>query len=267
MVDSVSGGSGDDDPGRGDGRDEHDDESAAESSGNAAETSGGRRERKKKKQRSFWKELPILIGVALVLAFLIQHFLARVYMIPSGSMEQTLQINDRILVDKVTYAFSDVEPGDVVVFKGPKSWMPEGSSTGSDNEVVGFFRSIGSVFGLAPPDEKDFVKRVIATGGQKVSCCDDHGNVQVDGKSLREPYINAPAGRKQLPRQQFDPVTVPEDKVWVMGDNRGNSCDSRCQGGGGVAGAVPVDNIIGKARFVVLPPSRWSTVSDTNPQQ
>lgn len=265
MVDSVSADSGEEEPERPYGRDEHDGESAAESDND--NTTSRRRRGKKQKQRSFWKELPILIAVALVLAFLIQYFLARVYMIPSGSMEQTLQINDRILVDKVTYEFSDVEPGDVVVFKGPRSWMPEGSSEGSQNEVVGFLRSVGSVFGLAPPDEKDFVKRVIATGGQTVSCCDADGNVKVDGESLHEPYIHAPAGREQLPRQEFDPVTVPEDKVWVMGDNRGNSCDSRCQGGGGVAGTVPVDNIIGKARLIVLPPSRWSTVGDTNPQQ
>ena len=257
----------DDEPERDDDREASRGESPFDPSDKGGQGTGGRRASGRKRQRSFWKELPILIVVALVLAFLIQHFLARVYMIPSGSMEQTLQVNDRILVDKVTYEFSDVEPGDVVVFKGPQSWVPENASQGSDNAFVGFLRSIGSVFGLAPPNEKDFVKRVIATEGQTVSCCDEQGRVQVDGEPLHEPYINGPDDLTMLANQEFGPVTVPEDKVWVLGDNRGNSCDSRCQGGGGAAGAVPVDNIIGKARLVVLPPSRWSTIGDTNPQQ
>ncbi|MFF5988997.1 signal peptidase I [Prauserella flavalba] len=240
----------------------------AESSEQGPDASAGPR-RKQKKQRSFWKELPILIVVALVLAFLIQQFLARVYMIPSGSMEQTLHgcagcTPDRILVDKITYDFSDPEPGDVVVFRGPPAWT-EGDPPPeeSDNAVANFFQSIGSVFGLAPPDERDFVKRIIATGGQTVECCDDQNRVVVDGKPLDEPYIYWQGAHEQA---DFGPVTVPEGTVWVMGDNRNNSADSRYQGHGGVRGAVPVDNIIGKARFIVLPPSRWGTVSDHNPQ-
>lgn len=226
-----------------------------------------RKGKRKKNQRSFWKELPILIVVALVLAFLIQQFLARVYMIPSGSMEDTLRIGDRILVDKITYDFSDPVPGDVVVFKGPPSWTKNDVPTqDSSNGFVEFLQSVGSVFGLAPPDEKDFVKRIVATGGQTVSCCDDQNRVMVDGQPLREPYIHWPAGRAHT-QQPFDPVTVPGGSVFVMGDNRTNSCDSRCQGGGGVPGTVPVENIIGEARLIVLPPSHWSTIDDPNPQE
>lgn len=220
----------------------------------------------KKKQRSFWKELPILIVVALVLAFVIQHFFARVYMIPSGSMMQTLQVGDRILVDKITYNFSAPEPGDVVVFEGPPTWVPRGSVDDSDNAFVDFLQSIGSVFGLAPPDEKDFVKRIIATGGQTISCCDDKGRVTVNGDPLKEPYIYWPPGVPHV-QKEFGPVTVPEGSVWVMGDNRTNSADSRFQGGGGVAGTVPVEYIIGEARLIVLPPSRWQTIDDPNPQK
>jgi signal peptidase I len=225
---------------------------------------------KQKKQRSFWKELPILIVVALVLAFLIQQFVARVYMIPSGSMEQTLHgcpgcTPDRILVDKVTYRFSDPEPGDVVVFRGPEAWVEDDPpSESSSNPIAGFFQNVGSAFGLAPPDERDFVKRIIATGGQTVECCDDENRVVVDGKPLDEPYIYWQGGEEK--QREFGPVTVPDDAVWVMGDNRNNSSDSRYQGGGGERGAVPVDNIIGKARLIVLPPSRWDVVSDHNPQ-
>lgn len=230
-----------------------------------------RRHRKMKKQRSFWKELPILIVVALVFAFLIQQFLARVYMIPSGSMEETLHgcpgcTPDRILVDKVTYNFSDPAPGDVVVFKGPDPWVEnELPAQGSSNAVADFFQDIGSVVGLAPPDERDFVKRIIATEGQTIECCDEQNRVMVDGQPLDEPYIHWENGdRTQL---EFGPVTVPEDTVWVMGDNRNNSQDSRYQGGGGERGAVPVENIIGKARIIVLPPTRWDVISDHNPQQ
>jgi signal peptidase I len=225
--------------------------------------------KQKKQQRSFWKELPILIVIALVLAFLIQQFLARVYMIPSGSMEETLHgctgcTPDRILVDKVTYNFTDPEPGDVVVFRGPDAWVEnEAPPATSGNAVARFFQSVGSVFGLAPPDERDFVKRIIATSGQTVECCDAQNRVMVDGKSLDEPYIHWEGKPVQA---EFGPVTVPRGTVWVMGDNRNNSSDSRYQGGGGVRGAVPVDNIIGKARFIVLPPSRWGAISDFDPQ-
>ncbi|WP_246258065.1 signal peptidase I, partial [Amycolatopsis anabasis] len=131
----------------------------------------GKRHRKPKKQRSFWVELPILIVVALVLAFVFQHFFARVYTIPSGSMETTLHgctgcYGDKVLVDKIVYDFTDPTPGDVVVFKGPEPWTEnDAPPQESGNAVVRFFQSIGSVFGLAPPDERDFVKRIIATGG------------------------------------------------------------------------------------------------------
>ncbi|MBK1786757.1 signal peptidase I [Prauserella cavernicola] len=242
----------------------------AESAETGADDAPAASRRKQKKQRSFWKELPILIVVALVLAFLIQQFLARVYMIPSGSMEETLHgcagcTPDRILVDKITYDFSDPGPGDVVVFRGPQPWVENDAPVPeSGNSVARFFQSIGSVFGLAPPDERDFVKRIIATGGQTVECCDDENRVLVDGRPLDEPYIYWQGGREE--QDDFGPVTVPEGTVWVMGDNRNNSLDSRFQGGGGERGAVPVDNIIGKARLIVLPPSRWGTVSDHNPQ-
>ncbi|WP_026360988.1 signal peptidase I [Amycolatopsis nigrescens] len=236
--------------------------------------SGGRhsrRRRKPKKQRSFWVELPILIVVAFVLAFVFQYFLARVYTIPSGSMETTLHgctgcYGDKVLVDKIVYDFSDPTPGEVVVFKGPEPWTENDAPTErSDNAVVRFFQSIGSVVGLAPPDERDFVKRIIAVGGQTVQCCDANNRVIVDGKALDEPYIHWEELRPQQ-QARFDPVRVPEGMVWVMGDNRNDSMDSRYQGGGGERGAVPVDNIIGKARIIVLPPGRWGGVSDHNPQ-
>ncbi len=143
---------------------------------------------------TFWKELPLLIVVALVLTFLIQTFLAKVYVIPSGSMETTLHgcigcNNDRVLVDKVSYRFADPAPGDVVVFRGPDSWSSEVIVEQPGNALVRGLQLLGSLVGLAPPDEKDFVKRVIAVGGQTVQCCDSRNRVLVDGEPLNEPYI------------------------------------------------------------------------------
>ncbi|MFD9895349.1 signal peptidase I [Amycolatopsis sp. NPDC059027] len=224
-----------------------------------------------KKKRSFWVELPILLVIALVLTILIQTFLAKVFLIPSGSMETTLHgctgcTNDRVLVDRVTYDFTDPSPGDVVVFKGPETWSThEIASQESSNIVVKALRGLGSLVGFAPPDEQDFVKRVIATGGQTVQCCDTSNRVMVNGKALDEPYVHW-EGEINPKRQQFAPVTVPQGSVWVMGDNRNDSCDSRCQGGGGLNGTVPVSNIIGKARIIVLPPSRWGGITDHDPQ-
>jgi len=229
-----------------------------------------RSRRKPKKKRSFWKELPILILVALVLTFLIQQFVARPYMIPSGSMEKTLHgcvgcTPDKVLVDKLVYLFGEPEPGEVVVFKGPPAWVENDPRITRSDGIAGFFQELGSLIGLAPPDERDFVKRIVAVGGQRVKCCDKQGRVLVDGKPLDEPYIyNAPGSHGT--QKSFEEFTVPAGRVFVMGDNRNNSQDSRFQGGGGVRGTVPVDNIIGKAQFIVWPPGRWGGISDHNPQ-
>ncbi|WP_223198957.1 signal peptidase I [Solihabitans fulvus] len=226
--------------------------------------------RKSRRKRSFWQELPILIGVALVLVFLIQTFVGRVYLIPSQSMEQTLHgcagcVGDRVLVDKMLYDFTHPAPGEVVVFKGPDTWDHSEAAPRSDNVLVRWLQQAGSMVGLAAPDEEDFVKRVIAVGGQTVRCCDSSNHVIVDGKALDEPYVYWEPGRSTV-QDSFAEVKVPDGYLFVMGDNRNDSRDSRYQGNGGVAGLVPVDNVIGKARFVVLPPSRWQGVGDHNPQ-
>lgn len=206
---------------------------------------------------------------ALVLTFLIQTFLARVYVIPSASMEPTLHgcpgcTNDRVLVDKLTYQFRDPRPGDVVVFRGTDSWGSEFSSQRSNNVLVRGLQQAGSVIGLAPPDERDFVKRVIAVGGQIVQCCDQQNRVMVNGTALAEPYA---AFIGPEPQNEFGPVTVPQGGLWVMGDNRNNSADSRQHVTDGRLGTVPVDNVIGKARLIVLPVARWQGITDPNPQQ
>ena len=228
-----------------------------------------RRPRLPGKPGSFLRELPVLIVVALVLSFTVQTFIARVYVIPSASMEPPLHgctgcSNDRILVDKVSYRFTDPRAGDVVVFRGPDNWTPDFSTTRSSTLVLRGLQQLGSVVGLAPPDERDFVKRVIATGGQTVQCCDDSGRIVVDGTALTEPYVvnDFPflTGQQSCTTplrsgRCFDPVTIPAGSLWVMGDNRSNSADSRRHG------PVPVDGVIGKARLIVLPVTRCQVVN------
>jgi len=225
----------------------------------------------RKRKRPLWQELPILIGIALVLTILIQQFVAKVFLIPSASMESTLHgctgcFGDRVVVDRVTYDFTDPSPGDVIVFRGPDTWnTAEIAKQEPGNIFSKALRGLGSLVGFASPDESDFVKRVIAVGGQTVQCCDPQGRVLVDGKPLDEPYLHWRNPDKQT-QDPFPPFTVPPGGLWVMGDNRNNSCDSRCQGGGGLNGVVPVGNVIGKARLIVLPPSRFGGVSDHDPQ-
>ena len=164
-----------------------------------------------RKKWPFWVELPILILIAFGLTFLIQTFIAKVYYVPSGSMEQTLHGSssggDRILANKIVYDFRDPEPGDVIVFSGPPTWVPETVITGPTSWFGQALQALGSVVGIAPPNEKDYVKRVIAVGGQTVMCCDAEGNVMVDGTSLHEPYIYEPI---EFMPGELDCSTVPD---------------------------------------------------------
>ncbi|WP_408014597.1 signal peptidase I [Rhodococcus xishaensis] len=249
--------------------------------GTDEENAGKTRAEKGKKPRSFWRELPILILVALVLSFLLQTFIGRVYLIPSESMEPTLHgcpgcTGDRIVVEKISYRFGDPQPGDVVVFRGPESWSENYTSRRSSNVVLRGAQELGSLVGLVPPDENDLVKRVIATGGQTVECCDDQGRVLVDGEPLTEPYVTMDypftpgvqtCDTALKSGRCFGPVTVPEGNLWVMGDNRSNSADSRFHVYDELQGTIPTDNVIGKATFIVLPPTRWGTISSPDIQQ
>ncbi|HLS79068.1 MAG TPA: signal peptidase I [Nocardia sp.] len=238
---------------------------------------GGRRRRKQtrkaKTQRPFWQELPILVVIAAVIAALMVTFVGRPYVIPSQSMEETLQIGDRIYVQKISYYGSDPQPGDLVVFVGPESWNTRYQSIRSDNAVVRGVQNFLSYFGLVPPDENDLVKRVIAVGGQTVQCCDAEGRVMVDGKALDEPYVENDF--RWLPGQQnasypsgrvFGPVLVPEGHLWVMGDNRNQSADSRAHVGDEFQGTVPIENVRGKAVVKIWPLNRIGPLHSEDPQ-
>jgi signal peptidase I len=173
-------------------------------------------------------------------------------------MEQTLHgcpgcTGDRVLVNKVPYWFGEPEPGEIVVFKGPDTWSPEIEVGEPSNWLTGVLLWLGRTVGVAPPSEDDFIKRVIATEGQTVECCDGEGRVTVDGEPLDEPYIyeNTP-----MSERAFRPVTVPDGRLWVMGDHRSASADSKAHIDDEYSGTVGVDDVIGKASVIVWPPSR-----------
>ncbi|GHG55407.1 signal peptidase I [Streptomyces griseocarneus] len=217
--------------------------------------------REPSRQRSFWKELPLLIGIALLLALVIKTFLVQAFSIPSESMQNTLQRGDRVLVDKLTPWFgSKPERGEVVVFHDPGGWL--GESPAANNGPIGTgIQKVLSFVGLMPSaEEKDLIKRVIATGGDTVECKGDNQPVVVNGKPLDEPYIfpgNTPCGDKP-----FGPVKVPEGRIWVMGDHRQDSLDSRWHmEGDKFQGTVSEDDVVGRAVAVAWPLNRLDVLS------
>ena len=213
--------------------------------------------RKRSSSGSFWRELPILILIALALALLLKTFLVQAFYIPSGSMENTLQVGDRVLVNRMVYRLGDIERGDVIVFNGVDSWTPEVQISEPSNPVTKVVSSIAGAFGFATPNEKDFIKRVIGIPGDRVKCCDKQGRITVNGVPLDETYV-FPGDKPS--EQQFD-VVVPEDRVWVMGDHRGASSDSRYHLGDPGGGTIPIDHVVGKAFLVVWPFAHFATLS------
>jgi signal peptidase I len=217
------------------------------------------------------------------------NFVARGYVVPSEAMEPTLHgcggcVDDRVMVDKRAYRTSSPQPGDVIVFKAPPSWNVGYKSIRSHNTMVRWVQNMLSIMGFVPPDENDLVKRVIAVGGQTVQCRSDTG-LTVGGKRLTEPYLDpstmmADASVYPCLGPEFGPVSVPQERLWVMGDNRTHSADSRAHcanipadldrgvlcTGDPTSGTIPMGNVIGKARSIVWPPSRQSDIKSVNPQ-
>ena len=205
--------------------------------------------------RQPWWDIPVTIAVALGVVLLITTFLVKPFSIPSGSMENTLQVGDRVLVNRAVFKVRDIERGDVVVFDGSGSFVPPQVAPDRD-PITGALVWVGQSFGLVAPDSTDFIKRVIGTGGDRVTCCDAQGQITVNGAPLVEDYL-FPGDAPSL--QPFD-VKVPDGMLWLMGDHRSASADSRSHMGDPGGGFVPESSVVGRAMTVVWPISRIQNI-------
>lgn len=203
---------------------------------------------------AFVIDFVVIIGTALVLSVLIKAFLIRSFYIPSGSMLETLQINDRIIVNVMVPELIPLERGDVVVFRDPGGWL--GAITELKKEPLQeAFDFVLGTFGITAPDSAEhLVKRVIGLPGDVISCCDPEGRVIVNGVAIDEAYLRPGSIPSEL---EFD-VTVPQGSYWVMGDNRQNSTDSRYHQDLPSAGFVRLDYMVGRAIVVSWPVENWN---------
>jgi len=198
-----------------------------------------------KKPGSFWRELPILLGVAILVAILVRYFVLQTFYIPSPSMEHTLNINDRVLVNKLVYDFRSPHRGEIIVFKAPEQWRNQ-------------------------PEGEDFIKRVIGVGGDRVVCCDARQRILVNGEALDEEYVyRAQDGTQDPPAKETFDVTVPAGRLWVMGDHRSASGDSLqhfIETDSDMAeSTIPEGEVVGRAfvRFWPLSRATWLSVPTT----
>jgi signal peptidase I len=198
---------------------------------------------------SLLKELPVLVIVALVVSLFIKSFLVQFFYIPSGSMENTLQIKDRVAVNKVPFISENIKRGDVVVFRDPDNWLPEIVDYSTNQYVAKAKNALVTVGVLPNPAKQYLVKRVVGVGGDRVVCCTKDGNLTINGVEVTEPYIFA--GNKPS-EMKFD-VTVPKGKLWVMGDHRGASADSRYHQDDINKGFVPLSKVTGRVVGVIWP--------------
>ncbi|HEX8627220.1 MAG TPA: signal peptidase I [Catenuloplanes sp.] len=201
-------------------------------------------EQTEKRRGSFWRELPILLGVAILVAVLVRAFALQTFYIPSPSMEHTLDINDRVLVNKLVYEFRNPERGEIVVFKAPTDWR-------------------------SGPEGEDFIKRIIGVGGDRVVCCDAQERLTVNGHPLDEPYLYSSDGVKDKAADENFDITVPQGRLWVMGDHRsasGDSLEHWQQSNKNIELAtVPEESVVGRAFVVFWPVKRAKWLSVPGP--
>jgi signal peptidase I len=217
--------------------------------------------RKRRGVAIFIRDLLIIFVVALLISFLIKTFLVRSFYIPSGSMENTLLVQDRIIVNQLEPGLVPVSRGDVVVFRDPGGWLPPQAPI-EQNPIVAALDWTMSVVGLSAPDSNDhLIKRIIGLPGDHVVCCNALGQMSVNDVPLQEPYILLPEGQTSASKDAFD-VVVPKDSLWVMGDNRYDSLDSRYHPDTPGKGFVPLDNVVGRAMVISWPMERWSWLDD-----
>ena len=204
-----------------------------------------------RRARPFWRDLVIIVVAALILTIVLKAFVVQVFSIPSGSMENTLLPGDRVLVNKLVYRFRDIARGDVIVFSGQGSWGPEAPPP-PGNPLVRLWDATTNLVGVTAPGT-DYIKRVIGIPGDHVACCDAQGRVTVNGVPLNEQSYIHPG---DAPSQVTFDITVPPGRLWVMGDDRADSDDSRYRTNDPGNGTVPESAVVGRAFVIIWPPSR-----------
>ncbi|CAN5504490.1 hypothetical protein BH10ACT6_BH10ACT6_00140 [soil metagenome] len=217
------------------------------------------------RSRSAWRflrDVLLILLAAVVISFLIKTFLIRSFYIPSESMENTLLVNDRIIVNELEPKLMPIQHGDIVVFKDPGGWLPPATETPQVNAFASFVDWALAIVGLTAPDSNDhLIKRVIGLPGDRVACCNAFGQMTVNGVPLDEKYLLLPAGATKVSRDDFS-VTVPPNSLWVMGDNRYNSKDSRYNRDQPGNGFVPYDDVVGRAVLISWPIDRWTLLDN-----
>ncbi len=215
------------------------------------------------RRRRLWplvRDVLVIIVIAVLVSFLVKTFLVRSFYIPSGSMEQTLQVQDRILVDELTPRFGGYDRGDVVVFRDPGGWLPTEPSP-ERSVLVEAVDWVLALVGISAPDSKDhLIKRIIGLPGDHVVCCNALGQITVNGVPIDESsYLNLADGQNAPDVVEYD-VVVPEGSLWVLGDNRDASRDSRYNMDQPGKGFVPLDNVVGRAFLITWPLSRFGWI-------
>lgn len=211
----------------------------------------------------FVRDILIIFLAAILISFLVKTFLVRSFYIPSPSMTNTLQVGDRIIVNELVPTLTPVTRGDVVVFTDPGGWLSNDTKTeGSSNPLIRTVQSALTTIGLGTADSDDhLIKRVIGLPGDKVECCNEFGQIEVNGVPIKEPYIDVSVVQKA---DAFTySVTVPKGHLWVLGDNRYNSDDSAAHNAEHDADPfVPMSDVVGRAFVITWPAARWSWLSD-----
>ena len=228
---------------------------SGDDAGGAEQPPPTRRARKRPRRRSALVELLVLGVIAVVLALIIKTYAIQAFFIPSASMENTLDIGDRVLINKLVYDFRGIHRGDIIVFDGRGSWDP--STPSSSNIFSRFGSDLEGIVGISH-DSSIYIKRVIGLPGDHVVCCNANGQITVNGVPLTEQSYLYPGNQPSV--QPFK-VTVPPGRLWVMGDHRAVSYDSRGHIGDPGGGTIPESAVLGRAFVIIWPPSRWGVLN------
>jgi signal peptidase I len=211
---------------------------------------------RRRRRVSWWVELIALFALALLIMLVIKTYVIQAFFIPSSSMENTLDIGDKVLVNKLVYHFRPIDRGDIVVFNGEGSWDPPSPPQSSDPIVrwaTEFGHAVVGLFGISP-GVHDYIKRVIGLPGDHVACCNAQGDVTVNGVALHEKSYLFPGNPPSTTKFS---IRVPPGRLWVMGDHRNVSYDSRGHIGDPGGGTIPESQVVGRAFLILWPPSRF----------